>query len=183
METKKVRDLVIPLDAYPHMLKTGTLREAIDKLNVAYQTGRHTVLVYDTKGKILSLLQEKDLLKGLEPRFSQRIEGGVPMAWDDMLASKAGWVERLARPVHEFMADAAIEVDVENGVLRMLGADRENMSRSMPVIAGNDSILKVVHVMVREGVSLLPVIDGEEIIGLIRMGDVFKELSTYVTNL
>ena len=39
METKKVKDLIIPLTDYPHMPYWGTLREAIAQLNVAFETG------------------------------------------------------------------------------------------------------------------------------------------------
>ncbi|MEE9418419.1 MAG: hypothetical protein V3W43_03010, partial [Desulfatiglandaceae bacterium] len=72
METKKkVKDLVIPLSEYPHMPYWATLREAIAQLNVAFETGHHTVLVFDEAYKLVGMLLQKDILRGLEPKFAE----------------------------------------------------------------------------------------------------------------
>ena len=62
---KKVKDLIIPLSEYPHMPYWGTLREAIVQLNVAYESNHHAVLVFDEAYKLVGMLFQKDILKGL----------------------------------------------------------------------------------------------------------------------
>jgi CBS-domain-containing membrane protein len=158
METKKkVKDLVIPLSDYPHMPYWGTLREAIAQLNVAYETGHHTVLVFDEAYKLVGMLLQKDMLKGLEPKFAKHYEDGVPILWDDLLES--GSETQLARPIKEFMSQATATIDAE------------------------DSILKASHIMLNEDAYLLPVMEGDKLIGVVRMGDVFHEITNAVLKL
>ena len=156
-QSKKARDLAIPISDYPHMPYWASLKEAIVQLNVAYDTGHHTVLVFDEAYKLVGMLLQKDILRGLEPKFAKHHEDGVPIAWDDLL--KAGSEKRLARPIKEFMSQAAVKVDAE------------------------DSILKASHIMLEKDAYLLPVMEGEKLIGVIRMGDLFHEITNAVLSL
>ncbi|UCF57907.1 MAG: CBS domain-containing protein [Deltaproteobacteria bacterium] len=152
METsKKVKDLVIPLNEYPHMPYWATLKEAIVQLNVAYETGHHTVLVFDEAYKLVGMLLQKDILRGLEPKFAQHYEAGVPIAWDDLL--KSGSEKRLAQPIKAFMSEVTAKLDV------------------------GDSVLKASHIMLQKDAYLLPVMEGEKLIGVVRMGDLFHEIT------
>jgi CBS-domain-containing membrane protein len=157
METKKVRDLVIQLSEYPHMPYWGTLRESIVQLNVAFETGHHTVLVFDEAYKLVGMLLQKDILKGLDPKFARHHEDGVPVFWDDLLES--GGEKRLAQPIKEFMSEVKATVDAE------------------------DSLLKASHIMLEHDFYLLPVMDGDKVIGIVRMGDVFHEITNAVLKL
>jgi len=154
---KKIWGLVIPLSDYPHIPYWGTLREAIVQLNVAYETGHHAVLVFDEAYKLVGMLLQKDILKGLEPKFAQHYEDGVPIFWDDLL--KTGSEKQLARPVKEFMSEVKAMIDVE------------------------DSILKASHIMLQEDTYLLPVMEGDKLIGVLRMGDLFHDITKAVLNL
>ena len=154
---KKVKDLVIPLSEYPHMPYWATLKEAIVQLNVAHETGHHTVLVFDEAYKLVGMLLQKDILKGLVPKFAQHHEEGGPIAWDDLL--KAGSEHRLSRPIKEFMSE----------VVARLNAD--------------DSILKASHIMLHNDAYLLPVIEEKKLIGVVRMGDLFHEITHAFLNL
>ncbi|MBW2194590.1 MAG: CBS domain-containing protein [Deltaproteobacteria bacterium] len=151
MERKKVKDLVIPISDYPHLPYWGTLREAIIQLSVAYETGHHTVLVFDESYKLVGMLLERDVLKGLEPKFAQHYEDGVSILWDELLDS--GLEKQLDRPIKECMSAVNAKVDAE------------------------DTVLKASHIMVHDNVYLLPVMDGDKLIGVIRMGDVFQEIT------
>jgi predicted transcriptional regulator len=149
--SKKVKDLVIPLSEYPHMPYWASLKEAIVQLNVAYESGHHAVLVFDEAYKLVGMLLQKEILRGLEPKFAQHYEEGVPIAWDDLL--KSGSEKRLAQPIKEFMSDVTAKIDAQ------------------------DSILKVSHIMLQKDAYLLPVIEGEKLIGVVRMGDLFHEIT------
>jgi predicted transcriptional regulator len=157
METKKVKELIIPLTDYPHMPYWGTLREAIAQLNVAFETGHHTVLVFDEAYKLVGMLLEKDILKGLEPRFAEHYEEGVPIFWDDLL--KSGAAKQLDRPIKEFMSKATATIDAD------------------------DNPLKASHIMVHGNLYLLPVLEGDKLIGVVRMGDVLHEITNAILDL
>ncbi len=154
---KRLKDLLIPLSEYPHMPYWGTLREAIAQLNLAYETGHHTVLVFDEAYKLVGILSQKDILKGLVPKFAEHYGQGVPVFWDDLLAS--GSERRLALPIQEFMSRVKATGDTE------------------------DSVLKAVHLLLQENTYLLPVIEGGKLAGVVRMGDLFQEITNAVLKL
>jgi CBS-domain-containing membrane protein len=153
-KARKVKDLIIPLSGYPHMPYWGTLKEAIVQLNVAYDTGHHTVLVFDEAYKLVGILSQKDILKGLEPKFAGHYESGVPIAWDDLLKSSSE--QRLARPIREFMSEVTAKLQTD------------------------DSVLKASHLMLQTGVYLLPVLEAEKLVGVVRMGDLFHAITNVV---
>ncbi len=135
----------------------GTLKEAIVQLNVAYETGHHTVLIFDEAYKFVGMLSQKDILKGLEPKFVRGFRDGLPVSWDDLLESESR--KRLARPVKEFMSQRTATVDA------------------------GDSILKASHIMLQENVSLLPVTEGEKLIGVVRIDNLFHNITNAVLKL
>jgi len=158
MQTEeRVKDLVIPISDYPHMPYWGTLKEAIVQLNVAFGIGHDTVLVFDEAYKLVGMLKQRDILKGLEPKFARHYEEGVPIFWDDLLKSESE--KRLARPIKEFMSEATATIDAE------------------------DSILKASHIMLIEDTYLLPVVEGGKLIGVVNMGDLFHEITNAVLKL
>ena len=157
MEAKKIKALIIPLSEYPHIPYWGSLREAIVLLNVAYESSHHAVLVFDEAYKLVGMLFQKDILKGLEPKFAQHYEDGVPIFWDSLL--KAGSKKRLERQVKDFMSKAKITIGVE------------------------DSILKASHIMLEEETHLLPVMEGDKLIGVLRMSDLFHEITKAVLDM
>jgi CBS domain-containing protein len=154
---KKIKDMVIPLSEYPHLPYWATLREAIVQFNAAYEIGHHAVLVFDEAYKLVGMLLQKDVLKGLEPKFAQHYEDGVPIFWDELL--QTGSEKRLARPVKEFMSEVKATIDID------------------------DNILKASHIMLQEDNDLLPVMEGDKLIGVLRMDELFHDLTSTVLNL
>ncbi len=47
-------------------------------------------------------------------------------------------------------------------------------------VDANDSIAKAAFVMLQVGFNLIPVMDGEKVAGVLRMSDVFNELTKIV---
>lgn len=154
---KNLKDLIIPLSDYPHMPYWGTLREAVAQLNVAYETGHHTVLVFDEAYKLVGMLSQKDILRGLVPKFAEHYSEGVPIFWDDLLTSAGE--KRLTLPIKEFM------------------------SRVKSTGSADDSVLKAAHVLLQENAYLLPVMEEGKLIGVARMGDIFHEITNAVLKL
>ena len=183
MNKKKVKDLVISLSEYPHMQYSGTLREAIGKLNEAYETGHHTVLVFD-EDKLVGMLSEKDILKGLDPRFARHYEVVIPMFWDQLLESKEGCEKRLGRPVKEFLLDDTGKVDIQNAIytsiLKIWDHTKAGWQFRTVTIDAEDNILKAAHILLQEHVYILPVVEEGKLIGIVRMGDLFHEISQFV---
>jgi predicted transcriptional regulator len=51
------------------------------------------------------------------------------------------------------------------------------MSEATATIDAEDSILKASHIMMREDAYILPVTEGDKLIGVVRMGDLFHKIS------
>ena len=73
---KKVKDLMIPLEDYPHIPYWFTLRQAMAivreaavKFEGAFEP--RAVLVFDEKYQLMGILTLRDMIKGLEPKFLQ----------------------------------------------------------------------------------------------------------------
>ena len=155
-EPKKISELMISIAEYPHMPYWATLRDAIVQLNVAYETGHHTVLVFDEAYSLKGLLHQSDLLKGARPEYAELCPPDVEIKWDDLAVSAK---ENLDRPIEEFMS--AFDVSVTEG----------------------DHLLKVVHLMIDNNIGLLPVQEGDRIVGVVRMHDLFYEVTRFILSL
>src|SRR4030066_154773 len=75
-EPKKVKDLMIPLEDYPHIPYWFTLRQAMAIVREAAvkfvgSFDPRAVLVSDEKYQLMGILTLRDIIKGLEPRFMQ----------------------------------------------------------------------------------------------------------------
>jgi len=155
MSEKKLKDLVIPLSQYPHMPYWASLKEAVVQLTLAQKDmapgeRRRTVLVFDEAYRLKGILTQRNILKGIEPRFSESLAEGYKVDWKDLFNQPSQ--EQLAKPISEFMSP--VRATVKSG----------------------DSLLAASHVMISEGLGLLPVMDGEKVAGVVRLQDVFFEL-------
>src|SRR5665811_1300552 len=71
---KNVKELMIPLEDYPHIPYWFTLRQAmaiVRETAIKYegQFEPRAVLVFDEKYQLMGMLTLRDIIKGLEPRF------------------------------------------------------------------------------------------------------------------
>lgn len=153
---KKVRDLLIPLTNYPHMPYWASLKEAMVQLTLAQQAlapgeRRRTVLVFDEAYKLQGVLNQKDILRGIEPSFARSPQTTTPLAWEDLLA--AGAQEQAKKAIKEFMSPVGHVAQVD------------------------DSLIKASHVMLADNLDLLPVMDGGKVLGVVRLEDIFHEIS------
>jgi CBS domain-containing protein len=159
---KKVKDLMIPLEEYPHIPYWFTLRQAMAILREAAITfeGQFeplAVLVFDEKYRLMGILSLRDIIKGLEPRFldgSLTPEADLPASLRDLFGPELQQVSQ--KPVSEFMKPNEVSIDAD------------------------DSIAKALFLMIKEKVSRLPVLRDNKLAGLMRLSDLFQEISDMV---
>jgi len=164
-DEKKVQDLMIPLEDYPHIPYWFTLRQAMAILREAAITfeGQFeplAVLVFDEKYRLMGILSLRDIIKGLEPRFLyEKIT--LAQAEGELTGSLRGLfgpelLKASQRPVSEFMKPNEVTIN------------------------GDDSIAKALFLMIQAKVSRLPVLQDHKLAGLIRLSDLFNEISAIV---
>ena len=157
MHEKRIEDVTIPLGECPHMPHWGTLKEAIVLLNVAHEPGHNIVLVFDESYNLVGILSQTAILKGLNARKGGIKKKKSTISWETLLGGKAE--EQLSRPVKDFMAKVKVTVDASEG------------------------ILKAAQIMLREDSLLLPVMDRDKVVGVVRIGDLFHHISNAILKL
>jgi Mg/Co/Ni transporter MgtE len=170
--TKKVKELMIPLVDYPHIPFWFSVRQAIAMIKAAAEEPNarvepRIVLVFDEKYQLLGSLGFKEMLMGIEPRFLRRPEGShmqgakpadldllLGMLWKDMFGR--GCKEEANKPVKDVMAPVKVTVKAD------------------------DPVVKAAYAMVQAGLEIIPVMDDNTVVGIARLDDIFKELTTVV---
>jgi signal-transduction protein with cAMP-binding, CBS, and nucleotidyltransferase domain len=152
---KIVKDLMIPLEDYPHVPYWFTLnqaamiiREAAIKFEGSFEP--RAVLVFDEKYGLLGILTLKDIVRGLEGDILGG-PGGAALAWKDLVGPELR--RQAQKQVSEVMSPFKVTVNI------------------------GDSLVKAVSLMVQENVERIPVLADNKVAGMIRLADLFKEIS------
>ncbi len=161
---KSMKDLMIPLEDYPHIPYWFTLRQAmaiVKEMSIKYegQFEPRALLVFDEKYRLLGILTLRDIIKGLEPRFMQetgliKADPNLAVLMGDLFGP--GLNEASQKPVSAVMSPIKINVQ------------------------GNDPLPKAIFLMITENVGLLPVIQDSKVAGMVRLSDLFGEISKMV---
>jgi len=159
-----VKDLMIPLEDYPHIPYWFTLRQAMAIVREAAVKFEGTfepraVLVFDEKYQLMGILTLRDIIKGLEPRFLKetdlvKADPSLTVMMGDLFGP--GLKEASQKPVSEVMSPIKVTVQ------------------------GSDPIAKAIFLMIKADVGLMPVIQENKVAGMIRLSDLFKEISDMV---
>jgi CBS domain-containing protein len=168
MIANQIRDILVPLEDYPRVHEDATLLDSFRVLHEGFATGRRFrhVLVLDARNRLAGILGMRDILRGLFPDYlrskemSHRVEGAVPdfpaltLIWAETCHTQCK--EAARKPVKGFMAPVPSSVNI------------------------TDPITKAAYLMVIHDTSMLPVVEGDRLAGVVRMIDVFNEASKVV---
>jgi len=168
----KVKDMMVPIDDYAVTTVDKTLKEAVPKLMKIYcqveigkctEAGHRTSLVLDGQGKLVGILDFKSILKVLIPEVAGGISGklqalGISMAFaeadaHDMDSSKQGFRSRVRQNAQTRVSDV---------MLKLRG--------TIDADAGFLDALKMIY---RNKVTVLPVFEGDKLVGVLRDSDLF----------
>ena len=161
---KTAKDLMIPLEDYPHIPYWFTLRQAMAIVREAAikfegQFEPRAVLVFDEQYQLMGILTLRDIITGLEPKFLQetmliKMDPSLTVFMGKFYGPKMQ--EQSQRPVSEVMSAINFTVNAE------------------------DPITKPLCVMIKENVGLIPVMQGGKVAGMLRLSDLFAEISKIV---
>ncbi len=165
MQLPTAQELMVPLHAYPHVRSDSTLRQALDTLAAAHiemheeSSLPRILLVFDQDDALLGLVRRRDILKGLSPRWFSRPDAQHPEAvFDVELDENIG--EVLADKVVSRFRDRS-ECSIEAYTQQISGTVKKD-----------DSLIRLVNIMVEKGYHMLPVLDEEHVIGVVRSVEV-----------
>jgi CBS domain-containing protein len=177
VKDKTIKDLMVPLSEYATIHEDQTLFEALMALENTHakldpSKHRHrAILILDKKDGVVGKLSQWDVLKALEPRYGniedlQEISGTdfSPDFIKSMLAKHALWNKPLLD---------VCQVGGKSKVKDVMHKPTEG-----EFIAVNAPLVEAINQMiVGKFLSLLVIDDKKEIIGILKLIDIFKEVS------
>ena len=175
MKTITVKELMVPLKEYATVPMEATLREAVLSLEKAQMTldpSQHkhrAILVLDENGKVVSKITIKDILVALEPNYGKvegmdvlERSGYSPDLIRSMLEDHALWTEPL-----QFFRERATELKVGD----FIQAPTEG-----EYIDENATLGEATHQLVVYPYHSLLVTSDDEVVGILRLSDVFTKI-------
>ena len=168
-DRKVVKDLMTGIFEYPHIPYWFSINQAIRIVKVSFISSKKypepmAILVFDEKYNLMGTLTLKDIMRGLEPRFlkpsakaqvAEENESALSLIWDTLFGKETK--EMAEKPVSEIMAPAKYFVEP------------------------NDPITKAAYLMLHHDLILVPVLeDKKKFVGLVRMIEVFDEISNAI---
>jgi CBS domain-containing protein len=172
-ESRRVGDIMIPLDQYPHIPYWFTLRQAMVEMERSHlevegkKSLARTVLVFDEAYKLLGFVRRRDIMRGLEPRF---LVGDSPRYREGMVGGDVD--PNLFELSHDRVV-RAIRQHAERSV-------REVMLPVKATIEYGDHLVKAIFELVEHDLSFLPVLRDRKVVGVVRTVDVCRELAKMV---
>jgi CBS domain containing-hemolysin-like protein len=182
-DSLSVKDLMVPRDQYASIAADSTLAEAAlvlreaQKLEQSIDPGRHrdrAILVLGQDGAVIGKLSMLNILRGLLPRYA-RVEGSRASS---MAATRVGSARLMIdsqekdaglwnKPLSNLIAKAS-KVKVRELLRRIADGETVDMAASL------DTAL---HQMVMGRFQSLLVTSDGEIVGILRLTDVYEAIS------
>ncbi len=168
MADKTARDVMVPIDQYPHAFDTQTLAEAVELLaERQIQFSGHTsmpriLLIFDSSNRLLGMARRRDILRGLEPEFHHELDITHPEA-------------HIKTEIDPNLSDLVDHEDVER-LKRKLERPLSDVVRELPGhVEVDDSLMRCVRELVGKDTHIAAVLDdSEQVVGVVRSLDLLR---------
>jgi CBS-domain-containing membrane protein len=173
MENVRVADIMIPLDNYPHLPYWFTLRQAMVEiqnfqLEVAGKKSLpRLVLVFDEAYQLLGTARRRDIMRGLEPPFLLSKTRKYRMKLFDI-------------DVDPNLSELSYDKMVESIRKQAERPISDVMQPIKATIGLDDHLLRAVATFVEHDISVIPVLQDQKVVGVVRTVGVFNELAKLV---
>ena len=162
-----VKDLVIPLENFPHLVETQTLHDAVAEL-ISYTCGEYgrvryaELLVFNDRNQLSGRVTLQDILLSLDPRLKEasrikEFEGKSSQFPDLTILWEDSFFVECTKWSHIRIKDL--------------------MSPIKHIVKGGDPVLKALAIMINTKFTVLPVVDEGRIIGVIRLKEIFTAIT------
>jgi len=170
LTSKRAGDIMIPIHRYPNVLHTATLQQAVEIMESATidiggkKSLPRALLVFDDDYHPLGIVRRRDILRGLEPKFMRTMSVPHRKKLFD-IEGDADLLEMMAGKISKGMKEQAqIHIsDVMQPIASTVNVD--------------DHLAKIIYKMITKDLTLLPVLDNQKVVGVVRSVDVFDEIA------
>jgi CBS domain-containing protein len=174
----KVADMMVPLEQYPTVAENATMFDAVLALQKAqreFDQGRYrhrAVLVFDDQRNVVGKVSQMDLLKALQPKFDEVLDTGIlgRIGFNIQFLESISLRGLSGQPLDD-LCRKAMDLYVREIMYSPLEGE---------FIGANASLNEAVHRLIAGQHHSLLVTRGREIVGVLRLTDVFKVVSEIV---
>lgn len=177
METITVKDLMVPLEEYATVSEEASLLEAVLALEKAQEELDRTrylylhraVLVFNKENQIVGKISQLDVLRALEPKYAEIGDPGT--------LSRAGFSPQFLKSMLErySLFDRPL-MDICRKAAEMKVKSFMHTPTEGEYIDESGSLGEAMHQLVMGHHQSLLVARGREILGILRLTDVFKHI-------
>ena len=177
MEKVSVKDLMVPLEEYATVSEEATLFEAVMALEKAHEELdrsrfkylHRAILVLDENNKVLGKISQLDALRALEPKYEEMGDTGT--------ISRAGFSPQFLKSMMErysIFNDSFQNICSKAAKLKVKNFIYEPGEGEY--IEENANLGEAIHQLVMGRHQSLLVVRDEQIVGILRLTDVFREV-------
>ncbi|MBW1722635.1 MAG: CBS domain-containing protein [Deltaproteobacteria bacterium] len=176
MRTIRVKELMVPLSEYATVSEDANLYEAVmalEKAQAEFDQSRYrhrAVLVYDKEGKIVGKLSQHDIIRALEPRYGEIAEAKSIPRWGgfskSFIKSMVEHYKLWDKPLND-ICRKAVELKVKDIMYTPTEGEFVDQDATL-----NEAL----HQLIMGHHQSLLVTKGRDIVGILRLTDVFKEV-------
>ncbi len=172
-ETSVIRDIIIPLDRYPHLNEKQTLQEAIQAF-MSFRAGEQDRLRYDSllvvndQNQLVGKLSLIDILHGLVPRLADAAKTAKFEGKDTEF------------PNLSFLYEEKTLAECGKNQQQPIKPLLQAIDFSLPA---DTHILKALAMMSHRNDFIVPVTENGNIIGILRLEEIFNAMCTTYCNI
>jgi CBS domain-containing protein len=176
-----VKDLMVPLHEYATVSQDATLFEAVIALENAqseFDQNRYrhrAVLILDKSGNVVGKVSQLDILRAMEPKYGD-MGDHVPLTRfgysSKFISSLLEKFSLWETPIHETCQKA----------MNQKVADFMHVPSEGEYVEEESTLTGAIHHLVMGHHQSLLVTKGKKIVGILRLTDVFKEITQIVKN-
>lgn len=174
-----VKDLMVPLHEYATVSEEATLFEAVMALEAAQSEFDHNryrhraVLILDKKGKVVGKLSQLDILRAIEPKYDDM--------GDQIPLTRFGYSRKFMSSLMEKFSlwDTPIQ-DICKKSMRLKVTSFMYVPSEGEFVEEDTTLTEALHHLVMGHHQSLLVTKGSDIVGILRLTDVFKEITQIV---
>ena len=167
----RVGDLMVHIDEYATVPENTTLADALVALEQAQERFarnryRHrAILVTDSSGRVIGKLSQLDVIRSLDPSFGETTSRAVARFGFDPAFMSAGDEHRLRPGPFADLCRAIAGVRVSDIMTTLASGE---------LVDEDGSLNEAIHQMVRGRHQSLLVSRGDEVVGVLRLSDLFE---------
>jgi len=179
MQAKTVTNVMVPLSEYATVSEDATLADAVialEKANAEFDQNRYrhrAILIYDKQNKIVGKLSQNDVIMALETKYKDL---GITGS-----AARFGFSNTFLKSMYEQyrLWDTPL-ADICTKAARMKVRDVMYTPTEGEYVREDASLSEAIHQLVIGHHQSLLVTRGKNIVGVLRLTDVFKEISQII---